>query len=132
MIGIPLVHINQALAGAAARNIKQLRTVAGYSAVSTQAGGPWTRIYLTVNLTHYIDVLDADIAHFVDIGNGADPLGGTVYWINRDAQVIESRVQDAGDFLKGDVTSLYLDTSTALIPGGSERAIDPPSLGRAC
>jgi hypothetical protein len=124
-------NIQQAIAGAAGANIRDLRAIAGFPDNSPLGAG-WQRIYLRLDLTHYVDVLDADIAHHVVIANGANLLAGAVFWVNRDASIIESRVHDAGAFLQGDLTRIYLDPSVAIVGGRVEPAVDPPSLSRPC
>jgi hypothetical protein len=145
--------ISTVLDKAAAKKVQGLRSFVGYTSdvrfarPATKADGSvdpdanwvidnvagWTRVYLDLDLTRYVDVRTSDIVHFQILSNSANALGGVVLWIDRDAQVISSRVRDAREFLSGDLTSNFLDTTAAF--GGSsgpDPVVDPPSFGRPC
>lgn len=83
-------------------NIPDVRVLAGFLG-KTNRKNHW-RLYLTTNLTNYVEFDQDDVVHSEQLEGDEYPLGGTVIWINRDANLqhmqLTSREAQA-DFLQG-------------------------------
>jgi hypothetical protein len=78
--------------------------LSGYSGRSSRPGH-W-RLYLSVELTSYVDIPEADIVHSQPLDKDQSPLGGTLLWVRRGADLkttsMASRESQA-DFLRGTI-----------------------------
>lgn len=105
-----------------------LTVLVGYPTESDR-GDVYRRLYLTPDLSAYVDILTDDIVSTLRLPTTQYPLGETVVWIKRDAQLrythtsTISRQIQAG-FLHGEIASAYLPQSSSFAlsaaagPGG--------------
>jgi hypothetical protein len=90
-------------------------------------GGYW-RLYLDLTLTEYFEINQNDIIHSQSLKSELSPLGGTVLWIKKDAEIshvkpVSKQVQN--QFLSGDIASEFLPQTglgalIGLIAGGGQ------------
>jgi hypothetical protein len=81
----------------------------GYLGRSTQVG--YWRLYLTPQLNEYLEINEEDISHNQSLATEQSPLGGTMLWIRRGANVQYTRTvsrQVQAEFLQGDMTATFL------------------------
>jgi len=90
------------------------------------------RLYLTPTLDHYLEVNAGDIVHTHKMTNDLFPLGGTLLWVKRKAEVTRTRTTSAraqAGFLSGGITSRLFPGPNAagrfplIAPGGPEEII---------
>jgi hypothetical protein len=77
-----------------------------YGLVGNSASKDSWRLYLSPNLTNYIEFSKKDVVHYEPLKSEEKPLGGTLVWLKRDAKVrrIQATPQDAqSSFLQGSV-----------------------------
>ena len=72
--------------------------------------GCW-RLYLTPQLSEYVQFLDTAVVHSQPVPEDQSPLGGTMIWLDASTpleytQIVQRQVQ--ADFLSGGITSEYL------------------------
>jgi hypothetical protein len=83
-------------------HVPDVRVVAGFLGNTTREG--YWRLYLTADLTTYIEFRQEDVVHSEQLKPEDSPLGGTVVWIKRDANVRRIRTtsrEAQADFLQG-------------------------------
>jgi hypothetical protein len=95
-------------------------------------GGYW-RLYLDLTLTEYFEINQNDIIHSQSLKSELSPLGGTVLWIKKDAEIshvkpVSKQVQN--QFLSGDIASEFLPQTGlgALIGSAVGRIIWDPII----
>jgi hypothetical protein len=100
--------------------------------------GAW-RLYLTADLTHYIEVDEADVLHARPVGSPEDAFGGQAVWVKRTAKlqhsVATTSLRAQTEFLRGDVGTAFTAGSARahrvaaggvpLIDSGGGLAADP-------
>jgi hypothetical protein len=72
--------------------------------------GFW-RLYLTLDLTEYLEVRDEDVVHSENLDTPETPLRGTVVWLKATADVARTRgrpQQMQAEFLGGDIVQGFL------------------------
>lgn len=87
--------------------------------------GIW-RIYLTVDLTQYIEVDEVDVLYARSIGSPEDAFGGQAVWVKRTARlrhsVATTSLRAQTEFLRGDVGTAFTSGpigARRLVGGGS-------------
>jgi hypothetical protein len=73
-------------------------------------GGYW-RLYLSLELTDYIEVREEDIVHFESLDDSQTPLRGTAVWIKRGAEISHTSTSTRemqAEFLGGDIAKGFL------------------------
>lgn len=113
-----------------------VRVLAGYLGHSSR-GSDWWRLYLTLELNHFVEFHGDDVVHCVRLATEANPLAGNVVWVRRDADLwhmnVRSRPETAHDFVQGDISRRHLPWAADVpAPTGWDAPVDPPSFGRAC
>lgn len=86
-----------------------VRMLSGFLGKSAQDG--YWRLYLTPELNEYIEFSAQDVVHSQRIDPSQSPLGGTVVWLRREANLTHSRSMSGetqADFLQGSITAAYL------------------------
>jgi len=86
-----------------------VRLFTGYLGRSTQVG--YWRLYLTPQLDEYLEINEEDISHNQSLATEQSPMGGTMLWIRRGANVQYTRTvsrQVQVEFLQGDMTATLL------------------------
>jgi hypothetical protein len=71
--------------------------------------GRW-RLYLTPQLTEYVEIAEDDIVHSVSLATEKDPLLGTQLWVKSDANITHTRVDSQkvqAEFFKGEIATGY-------------------------
>jgi hypothetical protein len=101
--------------------------LAGYLGKSARRG--FWRLYLTLELSDYVEVAEDDIIHSQALVSQDDPLAGTVVWVRSDATLqhvrTESR-QAQAEFLQGDITGAFLANTRGQV-AGDETILQRPS-----
>jgi hypothetical protein len=83
-------------------NVPDLRVLGGFAGPSSRKDH--ARIYISFDLSRYVDVPVNAILHSVSLETEDDPTGGTVVWVRRDANLISSVTETReaqSDFLTG-------------------------------
>lgn len=94
----------------------------GYLGKSSRPGH--SRLYLTLELSSYVDIPDADILHTQSLKNDGNLLGGTLVWVNRDADLKSTTTtgrEMQADFLRGSIAS----QATTRARSSAVRALPP-------
>jgi len=113
-----------------------VRVLVGYLGRSSR-GGDWWRLYLTLELNHFVEFHRDDVEHCVKLVTESNPLAGNVIWLQRDAKIwhmsIRSRPETAHEFVQGNISRQYLPWA-ADVPAAGDGGPppDPPSFARAC
>ena len=95
----------------------------GYLGKSTLPG--FSRLYVNLNLTEYVEVADADVVATRSLAANQNPLGGAVLWIKRNATLLRARVcsaQEHAAFLKGKITASASRRAKMELPLGRKLA----------
>lgn len=69
------------------------------------------RLYLNPNLNEYVEFADSDVLHSQPLEGSDHPLGGTVVWFKREANLVRTRAvsrEAQADFLQGDIAAAHL------------------------
>jgi hypothetical protein len=101
------------------RNPPKTQLLVGYLGRSSEDGH--TRLYLDPELNDYVEIPNEAILHTQASDDGS-PLGGTLVWINRAAEVIHGEAGSTrykASFLEGRITQDYLGQAAA---GGAGQA----------
>ena len=96
-----------------ASQIPDLLVLVGLVGKSSRAG--YVRLYVRANLSEYFDISEKDVVHSQSLANEVSPLGGSIVWVRREANLLHSRTQPTqvqAEFIQGDIT-------TAFLPGSS-------------
>ena len=83
--------------------------LAGFVGKSNRAG--YFRLYLTPQLNEYLEILQTDVVHQQTIPPTSNPLGGTLIWVKREAQLTHTKVATAqaqSQFLQGSISTQFL------------------------
>jgi len=78
--------------------------LSGFSGRSSRPGH-W-RLYLTPEVTSFIDIPEADIVHSQPLDKNQNPLGGTLVWVRRGADLKTTSTasrESQADFLRGTI-----------------------------
>ena len=112
--------------------------LAGYLGPSSRKG-EWWRLYLTMELNHFVDIRADDIVYVEDAGD--QTLSGVAVWVRKDAKLwhmfIASEHVEAQHLRQGDLARRYLPrvSSSFQLPGGLSESEQPqpgPSVVRMC
>ena len=90
-------------------DVPDARIVIGLPGRSSRTGH--TRVYLTLDLSEYLEIADEDVLHAQDMDAPEAPLRGTAIWIRRSAQVVHTRSgpqQAQAEFLGGDLSQALM------------------------
>jgi hypothetical protein len=90
-------------------HIPNMIVLVGFLGTSNRTGH-W-RIYTTPSLSEYIEFREEDVVHSKSLVTEQNPLGGTIVWINHDANLLHTRAvsgQAQEEFLQGDIMSAFL------------------------
>ncbi|MEV4365302.1 hypothetical protein [Nonomuraea sp. NPDC049625] len=94
--------------------------------------GHW-RLFLSADLTEFLEFEERDLVHHTKIDPAASILGGTVIWLRRDATVRHTRLdthQAQLEFLVGNITTGHLGGTLGAVvarkPGGGGIKSIPP------
>jgi hypothetical protein len=91
-------------------SLPDARQVSGWLGRSTRSDR-W-RVYLTPELNRFLEFSRAEILHHRRLTMSDVPLGGTLVWIRREAEVVETWTgsrQGQARFLEGDLMGLLQD-----------------------
>jgi len=83
--------------------------LAGFLGKSNRAG--YVRLYLTLLLNEYLEISEKDVLHHQPFAPALNPLGGTLVWIRREANLLHTRTatqQVQAQFLQGSITARFL------------------------
>ena len=83
--------------------------LAGFVGKSNRAG--YFRLYLTPQLNEHLEILQTDVVHRQTIPAASDPIGGSLIWVKREAQLTHTKVatqQVQAQFLQGSITTQFL------------------------
>jgi hypothetical protein len=86
-----------------------VRMLNGFLGKSTQDG--YWRLYLTPELTEYVEFSEEDVIHSQRLDPNQSPLGGTVVWVRREANLTHTRPvspEAHTEFLQGSITAAFL------------------------
>jgi hypothetical protein len=109
-----------------------VRALVGYVA-NAKLGSDWKRVYLTLGLDEFVELREDDIVSSVGLASDGNPLGGQLLWIKKSANLWHVRLTTAGDFLKGDLTSRFMDSASAIRPETTPDVVGSgPSVHRPC
>ncbi len=89
--------------------VPSVRCLAGFMGSSTKAG--YKRLYLTPELNEYVEFRTEDVVHTQSVATDRNPLGGSVVWLKRDAEIQHTRTESRdvkAEFLQGDITTAFL------------------------
>lgn len=83
-------------------DVPDVRVLVGYLGRSTRSGH-W-RLYLTPDLRSYVEFREDEVVHSKQLDHKNSPLGGTVVWVKREANLKHSQAtsrEAQADFLQG-------------------------------
>lgn len=92
-----------------ASDVPDVRMLIGFRGKSSRKG--YCRLYLTPELSEYVEIPQDEIHHWQQLDKERFPLGGVAVWVNREADLLYTRTtarEVQADFLQGDITSTYL------------------------
>ena len=81
----------------------------GFLGKSSRAG--YVRLYLTPKLNDYFEIPEKDVILTQSLATELNPLGGTIVWVRREAELLHTRTTPAqaqAEFLQGGITSGFL------------------------
>src|SRR5215210_5803019 len=94
-----------------------LMLMSGYLGESSEEGH--VRLYLDEELSRYAEIPREAIRHARALPHEQSPLGGSLLWIDRDAEVMHGKAgakPGAASFLEGWVTDEYAEVAAAFPP----------------
>ena len=101
-----------------------LLLLSGYLGASSEEGH--VRLYLDEELAHYVEIPEGAIRHTHEISLEQSPLGGSLVWIERAAEVVHGKVgteRQRATFLEGQIARDFMGGAAAAAPGlGAARA----------
>jgi hypothetical protein len=100
----PDALIKQLLPDAA--QLPDLRVLVGFLGKSTRQG--YWRLYFTLTLDEYVEFAETDVVHSHAFDADESQLGGTVIWVQRDANLKHTRTvsrEAQADFLQGAIAN---------------------------
>jgi hypothetical protein len=92
-----------------ASHIPDVRVLGGFLGKSTREG--YWRLYLTPSLNEYVEFAEDDVVHSHTFESDESPLGGTVIWLRREANLQHTRSasrEAQADFLQGAIAASAL------------------------
>ncbi|MBV8856143.1 MAG: hypothetical protein JOZ02_04200 [Acidobacteria bacterium] len=114
--------------------------LSGYLGASSEEGH--VRLYLDEELTRYVEIPEKAVRHTQELPPEQSPLGGSLLWIDRDAEVLHGAAgseRSRATFLEGQIAHDYLSggitTQTRECVGPPPTAVGPscgPSQFRPC
>ncbi len=110
-----------------------VRIVTGYLGKGTHDGS-W-RLYISPQLNEYLEISEEDIVHNQSLATEQSPLGGTVLWIKRSANLQYTRTishQVQAEFLQGDMTASFLSGGATSFDRFNAANNPPPTGGTVC
>ena len=90
-----------------ATNIPDVRVLTGFLGRSAREG--YWRLYQTATLDEYVEFAEDDVVHNRALDKQDSPLGGTVVWVRREANLQHTRSasrEAQADFLQGTIAAL--------------------------
>jgi hypothetical protein len=72
------------------------------------------RLYLTPRLNDYFDIREVDVVHTQSLETELNPLGGTMIWVKREAELLHTRTETLDiqtEFISGDIVNSVPMTS---------------------
>jgi hypothetical protein len=106
--------------------IPDVRVLIGFLGKSTRER--YWRLYLTATLNEYVEFARDDVVHSHALESDESPLGGTVVWLKREAnlQHTQSASREAqADFLRGSISTGFLSRSALQPLAPDARGITP-------
>lgn len=94
-----------------------LQLLSGYLGASSEEGH--VRLYLDEELSRYAEIPLESIRHARELPPAESPLGGSLLWLDRDAEVMHGRAGEkpgAASFLEGWMTDEYAEVAAAFPP----------------
>ena len=98
----------------------ELLLLRGYLGASSEDGH--VRLYLDEELSHYLEIPRQTIRHARELPPEQSPLGGSLVWIDRQAEVMHGKAgakPGAASFLEGWITDEYMEVAT-VFGGGAD------------
>ena len=89
--------------------VPEVKILSGFLGKSSR-DGHW-RLYLTPELSEYIEIPEEAVLRSQKLDNEQSPLGGTILWINRNAELVHTRTKSVAaqaEFLQGSITASFL------------------------
>ena len=83
----------------------------GFLGKSSRAG--YVRLYITPKLNDYFEIREKDVVLTQSLATELNPLGGTVVWVRREADLLHTRTtaaQAAAEFLGGPIMDSFSGT----------------------
>ena len=94
-----------------------LTLLSGYLGSSSEEGH--VRLYLDEELSRYAEIPKQSIRHARELSPEESPLGGSLLWVDRDAELMHGRAGEkpgAASFLEGWMTDEYAEVAAAFPP----------------
>src|SRR5690349_14390107 len=94
-----------------------LMLMSGYVGASSEEGH--VRLYLDEELSRYAEIPLESIRHARELSPAESPLGGSLLWIDRDAELMHGRAGEkpgAASFLEGWITDENAEVAAAFPP----------------
>jgi hypothetical protein len=89
--------------------VLDVRMLSGFLGRSSRQG--YWRLYLTLELNEYIEFPEGDVVHHQRLNTEQSPLGGTILWVRREANLQHTRTvsrETHAEFLHGGITAAFL------------------------
>jgi hypothetical protein len=83
-----------------------VRAMAGFLGKSTRPG--FWRLYLTPSMNEFVEIAEGDIIRSQSLTTEQNPLGGTLLWVKRDAELQlthSTPLKAQAEFLQGDIAA---------------------------
>ena len=94
-----------------------LQLLGGYLGASSEEGH--VRLYLDEELSRYAEIPKASIRHARELSPAESPLGGSLLWVDRDAELMHGKSgakPGAASFLEGWMADEYAEVAAAFPP----------------
>ena len=91
--------------------------LSGYLGASSEEGH--VRLYFDEELSRYVEIPKEAIRHARELSPAESPLGGSLLWIDRDAEVMHGKAGEkpgAASFFKGWITDEFAEVAAAFPP----------------
>lgn len=113
--------------------------LSGYLGSSSEEGH--VRLYLDEELSRYVEIPEKAVRHTQELSPEQSPLGGSLVWIDRDAEVLHGAAGSGrrkATFLEGQIAQDYMGGGFGYLSGGittqTRQCVGPPptSVGPSC
>jgi hypothetical protein len=113
--------------------------LSGYLGSASEEGH--VRVYLDEELCRYVEIPEKAIRHTQELSPEQSPLGGSLVWIDRDAEVVHGAAgseRRKATFLEGRIAEDYMGGGSDYLSGGittqTRECVGPPptSVGPSC